>query len=220
MIFGSFERSGNWEVFLKSLPILIVLKLFAFLAAGVYRGIWRYTSVGDIITFGKAIILGSALSVFAILLFYRFQDFSRAVFVLDGIILLFLIGGSRFAFRLIREMLPVPVSGDGRRALIYGAGDGGEMLLRELRNNPKWNYQVVGFVDDDPTKADKMINGLRVFDANGSLEEICLERDINTMLVSTSMITSETLKRIRQACRETDVELKSAQIKIEPMDFE
>ena len=219
LIFGSFERSGNWDIFVKSLPILIVLKLFAFLAAGVYRGIWRYTSIGDLITFSKGIILGSALSVFAILLIYRFQDFSRAVFVLDGIILLLLIGGSRFAFRLIREILPIPVSDNGRRALIYGAGDGGEMLLRELRNNPDWNYQVVGFVDDDPKKANKVINGLKVFDSNGSLADICREKDIQEILVSTRRMTSETLKRVKETCREADVELKSARIKIEPMDF-
>ncbi|MEJ7848419.1 MAG: hypothetical protein WKF92_10050 [Pyrinomonadaceae bacterium] len=220
LIFGSFERSGNWDIFVKSLPILIVVKLFAFLAAGVYRGIWRYTSIGDIITFGKGIILGSALSIFAILLLYRFQDFSRSVFVLDGLILLLLVGGSRFAFRLIREVLPIPMSDNGRRALIYGAGDGGEMLLRELRNNPDWNYQVIGFVDDDPKKADKVINGLKVFDSNGSLGEICVEKDIQAILISTRRISSETLKRVREICRENDVELKSARIKIESMDFE
>ncbi|MBC7898600.1 MAG: hypothetical protein H7070_00980 [Saprospiraceae bacterium] len=220
LLFGSFENTGNWELFLKSLPLLIVLKLFAFLAAGVYRGIWRYTSIGDFIIFSKGILLGSGLSIFAILLIYRFQEFSRAVFVLDGIILLFLIGGSRLAFRLIRELLPIPTSDCGRKALIYGAGDGGEMLLRELRNNPEWNYQVIGFVDDDPMKVDKMINGLRVFDANGSLGDICREKEIQEILVSTNSISSETLKKVRETCREADVELKSARIKIEPMDFE
>ena len=220
LLFGSFENSGNWPIFIQTLPLLIVLKLFAFLAAGVYRGLWRYTSVGDFITFSKGIMLGSALSVLAILLLYRFQEFSRAVFVLDGIILLFLVGGSRLAFRLIRELLPIPVSTTGRRALIYGAGDGGEMLLRELRNNAEWNYQVVGFVDDDPMKVDKMINGLRVFDANGSLGEICREKNIQEILVSSNKISREALKKVRETCRESDVELKSAQIKIEPMDFE
>ncbi len=220
LLFGSFETSGNWPLFLKSLPLLIVLKLFAFLAAGVYRGMWRYTSIGDFITFIKGIVLGTALSVFAILLLYRFQDFSRKVFVLDGIILLFLIGGSRLAFRLIREILPIPMSVTGRRVLIYGAGDGGEMLLRELRNNSEWDYQVVGFVDDDPVKTHKMLNGLRVFDANGVLGQICQEMDIHEILVSTKKISRETLKKVRETCRESDVELKSARIKIEPMDFE
>lgn len=220
LLFGSFESSGNWDLFITSLPLLIFLKLFAFLAAGLYRGLWRYTSVGDLITFTKAVILGSVLSVFAILLIYRFQNFSRAVFVLDGIILLAAIVGSRLAFRLIRELLPIAHSNEGRRVLIYGAGDGGEMILRELRNNSTWNYQPVGFIDDDPLKKDKVINGLRVFDSNGSLAELCDDKDVDEILISSSKIPSETLKKIRTMCRESNIDLKRAELRIEPVDFE
>ncbi len=220
MLFGSFESSGNWELFIDTLPLLIVLKLFAFLAVGMYRGLWRYTSIGDFITFTKGVILGSVLSVVAVLLIYRFQNFSRAVFVLDGIILLFGIVGSRLAFRLIRELLPIAHSNEGRRVLIYGAGDGGEMILRELRNNAQWNYQPVGFIDDDPMKKDKVINGLRVFDSNGSLAELCDEKDVQEILISSGKIQPETLEKIRRMCRESDIELKRAELKIEPVDFE
>ncbi|MGI8409679.1 MAG: hypothetical protein ACR2M8_07365 [Pyrinomonadaceae bacterium] len=220
LLFGSFENSGNWELFLKSLPLLIVLKLFAFLAAGVYRGLWRYTSVGDFITFSKGIILGSVLSVVAILLLYRFRNFSRAVFVLDGIILLFTVAGSRLAFRLIRELLPIPFAVEGRRVLIYGAGDGGEMVLRELRNNSEWNYQPVGFIDDDPLKKGKVVNGLRVFDSNGSLQDICRDKNVDEILISSGKISPQTLQNIRETCRASNVGLKRAQLKIEPLDFE
>jgi UDP-GlcNAc:undecaprenyl-phosphate GlcNAc-1-phosphate transferase len=123
---------------------LIVIKLGAFLAVGIYRGLWRYTSVGDLITITKGVILGSVLSLLAVLLAYRFQGFSRTVFILDGILLLLAVVGSRLAFRVIRQMLPLPVTVDGHRVLIYGAGDGGEMVLRELNNNPEWNYLPVG----------------------------------------------------------------------------
>lgn len=219
-LFGSFENSGNWELFLKTLPLVVVLKLTAFLAAGVYRGIWRYTSIGDFITFTKGIILGSVLCVVAVLLLYRFENFSRAVFVIDGIFLLFAIVGSRMAFRLIRELLPFPHAASGRRVLIYGAGDGGEMVLRELRNNSQLNYQPVGFVDDDPLKLDKIINGLRVFDANGSLAEICREKNIQEVLISSGKIPDDALKNIRDICRENHVTLKRAQLRIEPVEFE
>jgi UDP-GlcNAc:undecaprenyl-phosphate GlcNAc-1-phosphate transferase len=220
LLFGSFEGSRNWELFLESVPLLVVLKLFAFLVAGVYRGIWRYTSIGDFITYTKGVILGSALSVFALLILYRFQNFSRAVFVLDGILLLFMLVGSRMAFRLIRELLPVPAMPEGRRVLIYGAGDGGEMVLRELRNNAGWNYEPIGFVDDDPLKKDKVINGLRVFDSNGSLRHFCREKQIDEILISTRKIPKETLIKVREACKDSDVQLKRAYLKIEPMEFE
>lgn len=214
-----FESPSNWELFLKTLPMLILIKLGAFLAVGVYRGLWRYTSVGDLITITKGVVLGSILSVLAVLLVYRFQGFSRTVFILDGILLLLAVVGSRLAFRVIRQMLPLPVTGDGHRVLIYGAGDGGEMVLRELNNNPEWNYVPVGFIDDDPLKKHKVIHGLTVFDGNGRLADICREKDIAEILISARDMAPEQLKKVREICRENNVILKRAQIKIEPVEF-
>ncbi len=94
------------------------------------------------------------------------------------------------------------------------------MVLRELRNNTEWNYQPVGFVDDDPAKKDKVINGLRVYDANGSLDNICREKSVQEILISFRVISAEKLQKVRETCRELNVDLKRAQIKIEPMDFE
>ncbi len=220
LLFGPLEHKGNWDLFVRSLPIVIVLKLFAFLAAGVYRGLWRYTGIADFITFTRGVVLGTVLSVIGVLVAFRFQNFSRAVFIIDGLILLFLIVASRMAFRLIRELLPTPHQHDGRRVMIFGAGDGGEMVLREIRNNPTLHYQVVGFIDDDPMKVDKMINGLRVFDANGSMRTVCREKDVQEILISTGKISGETLGRVREMCRESDILLKRAAMRIEPMEFE
>lgn len=220
LVLGSMDDGANWQLFLTTLPLLLVLKLFAFLAVGVYRGIWRYTSISDLITFAKGVIAGSTLSVLAILLLYRFQNFSRAVFVLDGLILLFAVVGSRLAFRVFREMLPIPFSAEGQRVLIYGAGDGGEMVLRELRNNSDLKYQPVAFVDDDPLKKGKIINGLPVYDANGELSELCREKDIREILISSRKIPRERLSDLRETCRESNISLKRAQIKIESLDFD
>ncbi len=219
LLFASFESSTNWDLFLKTLPLLILIKLGAFLAVGVYRGLWRYTSIGDFITFTKGVLLGSILSVLAVLLVYRFEGFSRTVFIIDGIVLLLAVVGSRMAFRVIRQILPLPVSGDGQKVLIYGAGDGGEMVLRELNNNPEWNYLPVGFIDDDPMKKDKVIHGLKVFDGNGSLADICRQKDIAEILISVRRMPPEQLKRIREICRDSNVILKRAQIRIDPVDL-
>ena len=220
LIFGLFENGENWLLFVKSLLILIVLKLSAFLIAGVYRGIWRYTGVRDFITFFKAVVLGSILSVLALLLIYRFHHFSRAVFVIDALVLFFALSASRIAFRLFRQLLPTPMSDDGRHVLIYGAGDGGEMILRELKNNPSWNYIPVGFVDDDPLKKDKVINGLKVHGGNGLLQQICRDHQVQEILLSVRNISPEKLREVRMICQETEISLKRALLKIEPIDFE
>ena len=219
LLWGSFEDTPNWDLFVKTLPILIVLKLASFLVVGVYRGIWRYTSVGDLMTFFKAVALGSTLSVLTILLLYRFESFSRTLFFVDAIMLLLALAGSRMAFKLFRQVLPQPMRKDGRKVLIYGAGDGGELVLRELYNNPEWNYNPVGFVDDDPLKQDKVIHGLRVFGGNGSLESICRENDVQEILISSHRISTTRIGEIREICEDTSVDLKRASLKIEPLDF-
>lgn len=220
LLFGDFEETTDWTLFIQTLPLLIVLKLATFLVTGVYRGLWRYTSIGDFITFTKGVVASSILSVLAILMFYRFQNFSRAVFILDGLILLIALVTSRMTFRIIRQFLPMQTSSEGRRVLIYGAGDGGEMILRELKNNPEWNYQPMGFVDDDPHKKDKLINGLRVYAGNGSLPQIFNEKQIQEILISCRNISSERMNEVKAICRESNVSLKRAMLKIEPVDFE
>ncbi len=219
LLFRNFEQTSDWNLFIKTLPILIVLKLAAFLVTGVYRGIWRYTSIGDLLTFFKGVVLGSALSILAILLLYRFIDFSRKVFLVDALILLFALGASRMTFRFFRQIIPQSSNKEGHRVLIYGAGDGGELVLRELYNNPQWNYNPIGFIDDDPLKKDKLIHGLRVFGGNGSLESICRDKKVEEILISSSFITPKRLSEIKEICRETDIALKRASLRIEPLDF-
>ncbi|HSK74155.1 MAG TPA: hypothetical protein VK892_20815 [Pyrinomonadaceae bacterium] len=220
LLFGDFEETGDWDLFIKSLPLLIVLKLGAFLTVGVYRGIWRYTSIRDFFTFFKGVVLGSILSVLAILFLYRFQYFSRAVFIVDGILLFLALAGSRMAFRLFRQMLPQPFRKDGRRVMIYGAGDGGELVLREINNNPELNYKPVGFIDDDSLKAGKVIHGLRVYEGNGSLPSVFRENDVREVLISCRDMSPERLNQVREICRESEVLLQRARLKIEPVDFE
>ncbi|MBK7932390.1 MAG: hypothetical protein IPK01_02615 [Acidobacteria bacterium] len=220
IVLGSIERSGEWDLFIKSLPIIVLLQLGAFLATGVYRGLWRYTSVGDFITYAKGVALGSVLSILALLLLYRFEFFSRTVFFVDAMLLLAALIGSRMAFRLIRQAIPLPMINEGRRALIYGAGDGGEMVLRELRNNPTWDFRPVGFIDDDPLKAGKVIHGLTVFQGNGLLPEICEEKDIEEILIACRDMTPERLKYLRELCSDQNISLRRAQLRIEPVDFE
>jgi UDP-GlcNAc:undecaprenyl-phosphate GlcNAc-1-phosphate transferase len=218
ILFPRFEDTSDWDLFLKSLPILIILKLVAFLVVGVYRGIWRYTSIKDVVTFGKGVALGSILSILAILLIYRFAGFSRMLFVLDAFLLMAAVSTSRLAFRLFRQLLPSPVREDGRRVLIYGAGDGGELVLRELKNNSDWKYTPVGFVDDDPFKKDKVIHGLPVFGGNGSLLEICRQNRIQDVLLSFRQVDPQRLEKIKEMCRSAEVNLMRAQLKIEVLD--
>ncbi|MCU0237810.1 MAG: hypothetical protein MUC29_00050 [Pyrinomonadaceae bacterium] len=218
LLFGQIEDTDNWNLFIKSLPILIVAKLFAFLAVGVYRGLWRYTGIRDFVTFTKATVLGSVLSIIGILLIYRFQNYSRTVFVVDALVLLVAVSISRLMFRAFKQLQPNSANSDGTKVLIYGAGDGGELILRELRNNPDLNYYPIGFLDDDPMKKDKLIHGLKVFGGNGSLPNIIKQNDVEEILLSSHKISKERLDEIREVCSNADISLKRASLKIEALD--
>ncbi|MDQ3820374.1 MAG: hypothetical protein M3362_22205, partial [Acidobacteriota bacterium] len=218
--FGPMAESGTLGIFLRTLPVLLFVKMAAFLVMGVYRGIWRYTSVDDLVIFAKAVIVGSVGSTLAVLFAFRFENISRAVFVLDGILMFMLLAASRMAFRLFRQILPTQMARGGCRVLIYGAGDAGELLLRELLNNRELQYAPVGFVDDDPTKKGKVIHGLRVFGGNGMLRSLCKEQRIDEVLISSSRFTEERISEILRDCREERVALKRMRIRIEEVSDE
>jgi UDP-GlcNAc:undecaprenyl-phosphate GlcNAc-1-phosphate transferase len=213
--FGPMAESLTWRVFLRTLPVLLFVKMAAFLVMGIYRGLWRYTSIDDFVVFAKAVIVGSITSVLAILFAFRFEGVSRTVFVLDALLMLMLLAGSRMAFRLFRQILPTTTARDGRRVLIYGAGDAGELLLREILNNRELQYAPIGFVDDDPNKKGKVIHGLRVFGGNGMLRNVCREHRVEEVLISSSRFSDERIAEIVSDCQEEQVSLKRMRIRIE-----
>lgn len=218
LLFGPIAETGAWTLFLRTVPVLVCVKMFAFLAAGVYRGLWRYISIDGVVVFAKAVTLGAVGSILTLLIAFRFEGLSRAVFVLDTMILFLLLTGSRFAFRLFRHALPVTEASGTRRVLIYGAGDGGELLLREVLNNRELQLTPVGFADDDPHKKGKVIHGLRVFGGNGALRSICEEQRIAEVLISSTQISEERLAAILHDCEAAQVTLKRMRIQIETLN--
>ena len=215
--FGPLSESPAWKLFLRTLPLLVFVKMCAFLAMGVYRGIWRYTSIDDLIVFAKAVILSSIASVIVVLFLFRFEGFSRTVFVLDGAIMFLFLAGSRMAFRLFRQILPSHNGHDGRRVLIYGAGDGGELLLRELLNNRALKLSPVCFVDDDPAKSGKVIHGLRVFGGNGDLGRICDQQEVDEVVISSLKMTKERIEEVVQCCVERQIIVRRMRIMMEEL---
>jgi UDP-GlcNAc:undecaprenyl-phosphate GlcNAc-1-phosphate transferase len=215
--FGALSGSTAWKLFLRTLPVLVFVKMAAFLVMGVYRGIWRYTSLDDLIVFAKAVVLSSVLSVMVVLFAFRFEGFSRTVFLIDAILMFMFLAGSRMAFRLFRQVIPIAHSAEGRRILIYGAGDAGELLLRELLNNRALKYSPVGFVDDDPGKSGKLIHGLKVYGGNGDLVSICSQHKVNEILISSARMSDMRLQEIREFCRSQDILVKRMRITFEDL---
>jgi UDP-GlcNAc:undecaprenyl-phosphate GlcNAc-1-phosphate transferase len=215
--FGPFSNSPAWNLFVRTLPVIVFVKMSVFLVMGVYRGLWRYTSVDDLIVFLKAVILSSVASVMVVLFAFRFQGFSRTAFLIDGVVMFLFLAGSRLAFRLFRQMLPATGFQNSRRVLIYGAGDGGELLLRELRNNTELQLSPIGFLDDDPAKSGKVIHGLRVFGGNGDLNQVCEQQAIDEVLISSLKMSDDRIDDVVRSCAERQILVKRMRFTIEEL---
>ena len=156
------------EVFLRSLPLVIGLHLFFLLVMGVYRGLWHYAGLEEVLQIAKGVGVASACSGLSVLFWYQFSGPSRSVFFIHAGLLTLTIGTSRVSFRLLGQMLPRKQLSktNGIRVLIYGAGDRGALLLQELIQDPRHGYHPLGFVDDDSEKIGKQLRGFPIFDAH------------------------------------------------------
>ena len=190
-------------VIAQSLPILIPLKLGTFFYFGLYQGLWRYVGIQDLIFILKAVTLSSLLSVGVLTMAFRFEGHSRAVFFIDWMVLLLSVSGVRVSIRLIKEYLSAWVRRSGKRLLIVGAGDAGEIALREINNNPNFGYLPLGFVDDDQEKVGRRIHGIPVLGTRSALSAVCDKLQIEEILVAIPSIPRSELAEILCRCRET-----------------
>jgi UDP-GlcNAc:undecaprenyl-phosphate GlcNAc-1-phosphate transferase len=207
------QIGGNLDFFLKSLPILVACQIFAFYVMGVYRGIWERTGVRDLIGYMKAITIGTIMPMLFFLFMYRFQSYSRAVFVIYWGLMLILVSISRLSFRLLDEGIRIP-SRKGDRTLIYGAGLGGQLALKEVGNNSDLGLQAVGFIDDNPRLHGSRIQGYPVFGGVEDLEGLIRKHDIRKIIVSFKLNGEERAKEIRSLCLGRGIEVDVKQMKI------
>jgi UDP-GlcNAc:undecaprenyl-phosphate GlcNAc-1-phosphate transferase len=197
------------SVFAESLPLVIISQLGSLALCGMYRSVWRYMGISDLIRMLQSVTLGVVVTVFLVALVYRFEGFSRSVFILDWLLLLAFLGGSRLSFRLFKEVLRGQPK-DSHPVLIYGAGEGGQLVVRELLNNPELQKVPVGFIDDDIGKRGALIRGYPVLGGIDKLGEIVREYRVSEIIVSTPKIDNNGLKRLSADCMELGVSITRA----------
>jgi UDP-GlcNAc:undecaprenyl-phosphate/decaprenyl-phosphate GlcNAc-1-phosphate transferase len=154
----------------QTLPIFLVLRLGCFSAFGLYSVHWRYVGLADVLAIVQAVAVSSLLQI-GVVFGLRIGQFSRSVLILDAMVLLMLVVALRLSTRMLRtyvlrfrEELP-----GRRRTIILGAGDAGELAVRELLGNPDHGMVVIGLLDDDRAKRHLRIHGIPV---RGTLEDV------------------------------------------------
>jgi len=195
---------SNFELIKESLLWIILLKMAVFFICGLYRGLWRYVSISDLLTIFKAVTIGSIVSVLFLTFVFRFKEYSRAVFFIDWLVLLFLIASSRALFRVLGEFFSRARDG-GNNVLIFGAGDTGEMVIREIKRNKSLKLNPIGFIDDDPFKSGNKIQGIEVMGSRKDMAELLREHEIKEVLIAVPSISVEDFSEIAHICSECGV---------------
>ena len=185
---------------LALLPVVWLAQGAMFWVFGLYRGIWRFASIPDMARILKAVLAGLAISAVASFLLTRLAYVPRSVFVLDGILLIFLLGGPRILYRWIKDRHLY--LGSGKRTLIVGAGSAGELLARDLIRASS-SCHPVAFVDDDPGKVGKEIHGYPVTGNVSEIPRIASQFGVELILIAMPSATVGQIRHVVEICERT-----------------
>jgi FlaA1/EpsC-like NDP-sugar epimerase len=194
--------------FTGTVILLLPIRVLTFAAFGLYRGWWRHVGMRDLANLLKAVSVSSALFIFALLLTQQTELLPRSILVLDWLLAVLVFGGARFCVRALRERSGW--NGTERRgtsALVIGAGNAAERLLRQLMHDPTGVRPVV-LVDDDESKHGMRLHGVPIVGTTEDLSTLVRQYEAKLIVIAIPSATRDQMKRIVSCCVETGVEFK------------
>ncbi len=177
------------------LVVWVVVKAIVFRLFRLDRSLWRFVSIQDLLRVGIANLAASAVTTILILSLGP-KGFPRSLYLIDLVLCFLGTTGIRVTRRILIEAVAQGKHTLGQRALIYGAGNAGVTLLRETRSNPTLDYLICGFIDDDLTKKDRLIQSVPVFGPGSSLPEIAVKHGIQHLLIAIPSATGAQMTAI------------------------
>jgi len=192
-----------WRAALAWLAPVLVVQGILFRLFGLYRGVWRFASIPDLVVIGKATVLGAVGIGVLAFLYNRLHGVPRSVLPLYAVLLLLLLCGPRVLYRMHKDR-GHPTSG-GKRALVVGAGCAAEMLVRDLKRERDAQYFPVAFVDDDPRKKGREIHGLRVRGGCDKIPRLVHALAIDVVLIAIPSANEQSMRRIVEFCENAGV---------------
>ena len=157
------------EIFWRTLPWLVAIRAATFLTFRLNEGLWKYASIYDLRAIVGAVVTSSVGFIAITLVPFGPPVYPVSIVIVDAVMLTLLLGGGRLTRRILAE---ASHGRPGKRILIFGAGDAGELIVRDIKNSGHSRYQAVGFVDDDPAKVGHRIHGVPVLGTRAELPEI------------------------------------------------
>ena len=197
----------DWQV----VAFVVAIKLTIFVLFGFYNRWWRYVSTRDMWGAARGVTVASALTY---LLLYAFPPthtsrLPRLVPVLDFLVLLAFVAGTRLLARTLIERPAGGIVAHGKEVLIIGAGDAGQLMVREMQRNRQLHYTPIGFVDDDPRKRGDRIHGVRVLGTTGDLAHVLRDNKPDEVLIAIPSAPGRVRQQIVETCRVENVPVKT-----------
>ena len=209
----------------RFLPFVIVTKIIIFYLFDLYRGMWRYTSLTDLLSILKACSIASLVVILLTFFIHRLEGFSRSIFIIDWVLTLFFIAGIRISIRLFfwigggdnslrfwnGNLIKALTKSNqkGKRLIIIGAGDCGEKISREIHDNPHLGYIIIGFIDDDPIKSRRQIHGIPVLGNRNEIIKYSEQLGAQELLIAMPSISSKDMRNIVKLCEKTGIPFKT-----------
>lgn len=192
---------------LQTLPLIILVQVSAYHTFGLYRGMWRFASLPDLMRILKAVIAGAGVAAAAIFFVTRMHYIPRSIFPLYCVLLAAFLSGSRLAFRWVKDYSGLLSNAD--KVLIVGAGGAGEAVIRELLRDPQQRYRPVALVDDNSDKKGLEIHGVRVKGNIQQIPELVKRYDIKLIIIALPEVTAQKMRDIINQCEQTHVTFRT-----------
>ncbi len=197
---------------IRWLAVLLVVRTIVHASMGLFHGLWRYSGSRDLIALAKASVLSTA--VFALIVtFLGPQGLPRSIIVMDWLGSVVIVGGVRFSIRAIREIAvqaaKPPPEGKRRRLLIVGAGDAGEMLIREIARIHAAKFEPIGFVDDNKVKVGERIHGVPVLGPLAAVPSLVEKHEIDEVIIAVPSASGKEMRRIVDLCSGTGAHIRT-----------
>jgi len=211
----------NWlvEQYLLLLLFFIIIKLVIFGLFKQYRGWWRYVGITDLFGIAGASLVSTIIiiALWSTMLnttsvrraLVNLTEVSQGVFMADMFATFLLLAGLRMVIRLYYEEFHTIEGGRLKRFLIVGAGNAGEALLREIHRMPVAQYDVIGFIDDDPSRQGINIHGIPILGTVEQLPKICKDRNIEEIAIAMPEAGHQERRRVVQVCSGTKIRFQT-----------
>lgn len=193
--------------------VSMFIHAISFFFGGLYKGVWRFSSMHDLIRVVKASSLAIAISVVACFFMTRLDNVPRSMFLIEFLILVIGLGGGRFVYRFLKDQTSLKKILGGsdnevQNVLIVGAGRAGEKLVRDIYATPALKLKVVGFLDDDRFKRNALIHNIKVFGGVELIPSLVRQFNVDKIFIAIPSANGDDVKRIVSFCKETEAEIK------------